>query len=101
MVSGPNTAMKAALMTRTRFTGRVGGELDAELQLPGALLQQFDIGGNDYIARPIAGGDGETEVGPDAGRLAGSNGNQRQVVSGRHGARSAFVEPVVNESTIA
>jgi hypothetical protein len=51
--------------------------LDAELQLLSALLQQFDIGGDDHIARPVASGDGEAEIGPDAGRLTRSNDEPR------------------------
>ncbi|GFE83066.1 hypothetical protein GCM10011487_50660 [Steroidobacter agaridevorans] len=60
---------RAGLMSRDDGAADISKEPDAEPQLLRALLQQLDIGGDDHIARPIAGGDGETQIGPDAGRL--------------------------------
>ncbi len=53
-------------MSRNDGADDIGEQSDAESQLLSALFQQLDVGGDDDIARPIASGDGETQIRPDA-----------------------------------
>jgi hypothetical protein len=62
-------AQRARPMRCGRVRRIVVGEGDLETELPGPLLEQAAVGGDDEIAVPARGGERKTKVRTDAGRF--------------------------------